>query len=287
MRTETFDYLEMRGDWYAGADSIARAVQRHIRKRSSCRFINFPKQWIPFFEYFELDWKGSVEPECFVPLISGQNETEILSHVESAKQGGQLRLLVEGIASMHVVLSETLQRIDVLNADQLLTGSGAEVILTNWHSYSRPEVRAFENELLQYEFHQDQILFIPCGKARPYDASPTYRKLMAKLDNWDIPINRCEVVVVTSIGPVPEQLWSQDLVMKYDTGIRDIYRILVLFRRLLHKSSITYAYDCLSFRPYRDLLSILQLEGYFENLVRPKGQNSRNTPNYRLKNAPQ
>jgi hypothetical protein len=91
-----------------------------------------------------------------------------------------------------------------------------------------------------------------------------------------------DVIVVTSIGPVPEKLWSHDVVMRYDTGIRDVYRILVLLRRMLRGVRYAVGWDCLAFRPYRDILSIACREGSIGRLARPEGLRGRNIPSYRL-----
>ena len=283
---ELLDFNNIRPDWLQGGDLVARAIQRHIRGKSSVSFANFPVQWAPLFEWIEADWSGVTPATSYVPLVSVLDEQEIRLEIEEARNSGQLRLLVETLASADVVLCETLQRVDVLRSSLPSVKSDETIRLTNWHSYSRPEIRSFEQDLMDYTVATDTVVFLSCGRSRPYDLSPTYKKTVRLLEDNAIDVKTAEFVVITSIGPVPQPLWNHDTVLTYDTAVRDIYRMLVLLRRLLHGSKVSEAYDCLSFGPYRDLLNIVHREGYLRTLTRLPGLRSRNIPNYRLKNAP-
>jgi hypothetical protein len=257
-------FAELRSDWYAGADFMARALQRALRDSApKDTFVGFPRQWIPVFEWAGAPWEGSIEPDIYVPFISGMDELAVALECVRARSVGQARLLAEVIASSEVIVAETLQRVDALQqvTPTSYVPDGSRITLTNWHSYSRPELREYEEALGKWRQHRENAVFLPCGRTRPYTKSRTHYRLRERLVLEGVTMEEHDVIVMTSIGPVPESLWSHDVVMRYDTGIRDIYRILVLLRRMLSRCHYSVGWDCLAFRPYRDVLAITCREG--------------------------
>lgn len=278
---ETIAYTALRSDWYYGGDYMARLIRKHSAAATGVMFSGFPKHWIPLFVYFGLEWRDPIECGPHIPLVSNL-EVEALSQATiDANAAGQLRLLVEAIASMDVVVGETLQRIDEAGSARRDTHGLEPIRLTNWHSYLRPEVRAFEERLAAWRPQRDQVAFLPCGRARPYQKSRTHIRLTRDLLARGVDLADYDVVVITSLGPVPEELWMDPTVLRYDTGVRDIYRMLTLLRRLLQPGGYRAGLDCLGFRPYRDLLQILAREGLIGSLERPAPIRARSIPTYR------
>ncbi|WP_020398671.1 DUF5591 domain-containing protein [Kordiimonas gwangyangensis] len=285
------DYRELRRDWYANGDLMSRFIRRAVQgmkeNTDNFQFINFPKTWVALFEYFGLDWKNSTDVNTYVPFISGLTEETLIYEIEAAKRNGQLRLLLEAVASVDVTISETLQRIDEASLgpinpiSEVRTSYDEPIILSNWHSYLRPDIRRFEAEVPTLEQQNKKILLLPCGKKRPYHQSPTYKNLTGRLFEAGYDLEDYDQVVVTSLGFIPKETWEHSIVMRYDTGVRDLYRMLVMGRRLLKNCFYEEALDCLSFRPYRDLVSILGMEGHFKKIQRPNGLRVRTIPVYR------
>lgn len=276
----TIHFDSLRADWFANGTFMSRALQRQLRSSVPLsKFCGFPRQWVPLFEWAEAPWSDSIEPSRYVPLISNRSEGDILAEVRRARSSGELRLLVEVIASGETILCETLQRIDA-GLEPTLGGSG-QVRLTSWHGYSRPEVRAFDSELAGFVQTKPSVLFIPCTKGRPYYKSPSHRRLLASLRAVGLKLDELDVIVITSIGPVPQPLWDHNFVQRYDTGIRDIYRILIQLRSLLYGTRYEEAWDLMPFAPYSDLLSIAHKEGLLPPLQRISGARRRNIPAYR------
>lgn len=266
---------------------MARALQRQLRALDKdTTFVHFPLQWIPIFEWTGAAWHSSTRPNDYLPLFSCIEEEDLVCEVKRARSVGQLRSLIEIVASCDIVLCETLQRIDAVDANSLEfeseSANGSPIVLTNWLSYTRAEFRDYEEALKQCRPQSRSAIFLSCGRARPYEKSRTHHRLRALLDAEGIAMDRHDVIVMTSIGPVPMSLWRHPVVLRYDTGIRDVYRVLTLLRRLLHNSHYDEAWDCLSFRPYRDVLDIVAREGRIGKLLRPKNIRSRNIPVYRL-----
>jgi hypothetical protein len=46
-------------------------------------------------------------------------------------------------------------------------------------------------------------------------------------------LDQLDTIVITSIGPVPEAYWEHDFVLRYDTGVCDIYRLMLQLKTLL------------------------------------------------------
>ncbi|RWD65943.1 DUF5591 domain-containing protein [Mesorhizobium sp.] len=275
-----FDAL--RADWFANGNFMARAIQRQLTSdRPLARFVGFPRHWLPLFVWAGAAWSESVEPSSFVPLVSGRGEAELLEDIDRARANGNLRLLVEIVASAEVVLCETLQRIDASTGLNAFSSPDEDIRLTCWHSYSRPEIRALDTLLREYRQQHDDVLFIPCSRSRPYTISQSHRRFLAIARAAGLAPDRMDIIVITSIGPIPQSLWSHDIVRRYDTGVRDIYRLLVQLRALLRDTRYQQAWDLMTFVPYSDLLSIVQREGLLPDVKRIENTRRRNIPAYR------
>lgn len=274
-------YSDLRSDWYFGGDYMARLLKRAASGTKAGIFVGFPRQWIPLFEYLGIAWSESRDPDVFLPFVSHLDEAGMRSQVEEARAVGQLRLLVETVASADIVVGETLQRLDTAFLAPDEAHDSSAIRLSNWHGYLRPEVRAFEEELATWRARKAKAAFMPCGRARPYNRSGTHRRLIALLADRGVDLGDYDLIVITSLGPVPESLWQHPVVMRYDTGVRDIYRMLTLLRRLLKPSGYESALDCMGFRPYRDILQIVAREGMIGELSRPGSFRGRSIPTYR------
>jgi hypothetical protein len=276
-------YTDLRKDWYANGTFMSRAIQRQLRaRRQLILFVGFPRHWLPLFEWSRCPWRGSVEPDTFVPFMSGRTEDEVVADIERAKSAKRLRLLVDVAASSEVVLSETLQRLDGrLGELDFTEESGQEIRLTTWHSYNRADVRAFDLLISDFKQRHKGVLFIPCSKARPYSASQSHRRLLQLARAHEVPVDLLDKVVITSLGPVPEQYWNAGIVQVYDTGIRDIYRLFLQTKVLLKGTNYTEAWDLMSFAPYSDMLHLCHLEGLLPTPKRLSAIRKRNISVYR------
>jgi hypothetical protein len=285
-RKKRIEFQDLRSDWYFGIDYVARLLKQECaRGKDGATFFGFPRQWIVMFEWLDLNWEGSVSPRTYIPFISGLSEQALVKEIEAAHVCGQLRQLVETVANSDVVFGDALQRLDVTGLPEaaLKLRTLDTIPLTSWYSYSRPEIAEFEQALSVWRPEKSQAIFLPCGRARPYNKSATHRRLLEKLKSWGVEPSRFDLIVITSLGPVPEPLWQHEVVLRYDTGVRDVYRMLVLLRRLLAQGT-RYAegVDCLGFRPYRDLLKIVNQEGLIGSIRRPAPIRGRTIPAYKL-----
>ncbi len=266
----TVPFTSLRRDWYEGGELMPKLIRRASPLGTGDVVLqDFPRHWLPLFELIRVKWMGSVEPPSFVPFVTGRSEAEILTDVHRARDAGLLRLAVEAVAGCDPLIAETLPAVDLLA--QIPEGgleNMSRIRLCNWHSYGRPEIKLYERELTQHNQTCHAVVFLPCSRVRPYDRSPTYRKVQTALTKFGIDFGACDKIVVTSLGPVPKALWCHPTVLRYDTGVRDVYRMLILFRRMLADVHYDKAYDCLNVAAYRDLLNVLQLEGFLRTITR-------------------
>ena len=280
MKIVCFD--DIRDDWYRANQLVPRLVREALRGHEKFVFRRFPRQWIPLFEYYGLAWDKSQAPGQHIPLISEMSEEEITRHCRVASSQGTLRSLVESIVVLDPVLADFLYILD--NSSNHRPGPCATLVeaqfrgtirLTNWQSYGRPEVQDFEREVDQISVRKQVAVVLPCSRRRPYQTSRTCHRIWRALHEEGYERTDLHQVVVTSLGIVPEELWSHPVVLRYDGGVPDIYRVLRLARRFFLRNRYANVIDCLQFPPYSDVLAILQREGTIKRLSRGPAQTSR------------
>jgi Domain of unknown function (DUF5591) len=252
-----FDSL--RDDWVKGADLVVRLIARSARDGVILQ--GFPRQWIPLFVYFGVAFSEASHPAEYVPLASEIPESELEKLSQGAQAKGALREMVEAFASLDPLIADVLYKLDRRMIAPRATGP-FRIKFTGWQSYGRPEVRAF-NELVESigsASHETAVL-LPCARRRPYQNSKTHRRIWKRLRAHSIEQGHVDSLVVSSIGIVPEALWGHPIVLAYDSGVPDIFRILRLMRRYFQKSRYAFVIDCLEFKPYSDCLQIVAREG--------------------------
>lgn len=221
----------------------------------------FPCQWIPLLVHFGANWTEPSSGAEYVPLASDLSSSELERLTEAAKAKGALREMVEAFASLDPIIADVLHKLD----RRMVSASDVKVDrvkLTGWQSYGRPEILAL-NELVVRTargVHPTAVL-LPCARKRPYHESKTHKRIWAKLKEQFIRPEKVDMLVVSSIGIVPEQLWNHPVVLAYDSGVPDIYRVLRLMRAYFARARFEKIIDCLEFKPYSDCLQIVAREG--------------------------
>ena len=132
----------MRSDWYSGNQLVPRLIRKVISGQESKRFTGFPRQWIPIFVYFGVEWECCCDPATYIPIISEISDQELVAYCDRAQRTGTLRDLVESVVTLDPVLADFLYILD--NTSDFRAKSeapGAIVKLTSWQSYGRPEIK--------------------------------------------------------------------------------------------------------------------------------------------------
>lgn len=256
----TVNYGSLRGDWVIGADLLARLMATSTR--DGVLLEGFPRQWIPVMVQVGATWRSTTEPNHYVPIASDLTESALVAVCQRAREEGRLRVLVEAFASLDPLLADVLYKLDRRGRAGGPPHNGQPILLTGWQSYGRPDVLELNQRIagISRSRHRTAVI-MPCAKSRPYDLSRTHRRIWRGLEAMAIAKDTVDQIVVSAVGVVPQAAWSDPVVLAYDSGVPDIYRILRLMRLFFRKAKYQMVVDCLDFAPYSDCLAIVQREG--------------------------
>jgi hypothetical protein len=236
---------------------MPRLVVRAIL-RGDVSFSGFPTIWIPTFVHYGIRFVDSIAPKKYIPFFSDLTPEEIQGVAVKAKRSGCSRSLMESTAALDPVLADFIY----IN-DHKLAFAGyreeplaTEIFLNTWHSFSQPEVIEIQEQMARHVAHYDTFVLMPCSRRRPYSDSRTHLRLRESLGRT-LTRNGVERVVVTSLGVVPEVFWSHPIVMRYDAGAVDLWRVFQLLRTFFVLNRARHVIDCLSFRPYSEMVRVL------------------------------
>ncbi|MGQ3177441.1 MAG: DUF5591 domain-containing protein [Blastomonas fulva] len=260
-------FSDLRDDWYRGVDLMVRLIARAAAGEPIV-FEGFPRQWLPIFVLWRVRWSNSVLPPQQLPLVTDLTEDEALRLIEAAEARGQLRTFVEAWVSLDPLLADVLHRLD-RRAPSPAGTSDAPLPLTGWQSYGRAEVRDLDACIAAAPVGPagGTTVLLPCARGRPYDGSRTHKRIWRALDAHGVDRAAVDPIVISSIGVVPEAFWTHPVVLAYDSGVPDIWRVLRLMRTFFGRARFARAYDCLQFAPYSEAIRIIVREGLIGEVV--------------------
>jgi hypothetical protein len=269
-------FSDIRDDWYRGADLMARLIDQS--RRGGPTLAGFPAQWLPLFAHFEARWADPTPPPTFIPILSGLSIEQLLELIQAARSEGQTRVLVEGVAALDPLIADVLHKLDrrvVAVSDAIL----GKIPLTGWQSYGRPAILDLEHRIQASASSKTRTaVLLPCARKRPYRTSRTHARLWSALrQSGQSPIDVDEIVV-SSLGVIPAAFWSDPVVLAYDSGVPDIYRVLRLMRAYFQIALYDKVVDCLEFEPYCDCLRIIEREGLVGAVVEGPKRKVRKLP---------
>jgi hypothetical protein len=269
--TSKIYFDNIRSDWYAGNTLLPRLIVNALTSDKAMCLVGFPAQWIPFCVHFGLSFEAARPPLSYLPWLSEQPTTEIERVCMKAKRGGATRPLVESVAALDPVIADLLYIVDHKLAARGWTSAPPTSwnTLNTWHSFGRPEVVRLQLEMAKSTLDASTILMMPCSKHRPYAQSRTHRNIRRQLAATHPQMAGAPSVVVTALGVIPQSFWEHPLVMTYNAGAVDLWRVFQLLDLFFKQHSPALVVDCLSFRPYSDMLSLLQKTRVIRRIVRP------------------
>jgi predicted RNA-binding protein len=273
-----FEFNSLRRDWYLSNQTLPRLVEQAVNGIRQLIFVGFPRQWVPIFEWYGLRWRQSIEPQHYLPFFSDLSEPQLLKIVDRAKREGVLRSLIESTAMLDPIISDFLYIVDnsvkansPAMQNELATASSKDIkrktlMLNGWQSYGRPSIRLLENAVAQIIPDAKIAAALPCSYTRPYDRSHTHKQIYRILTEEGYDLDKVHLVVITSLGVLPQEVWTLPQVIKYDSGVPDIYRVLRLVRSFFSKANYDCVLDCLQYMPYSDVLTIAHREGAIKQI---------------------
>jgi hypothetical protein len=261
----------VRSDWYAANSLLPRLLVNAILGRKPLRLVGFPVQWIPVCVHYGIHFKAPRSPLKYLPLFSDLSRRDIRFMAESAKRRGASRSLLEGAAALDPVIADLVYIVDHKLAAAGYKDSDKEQlnILNTWHSFTRPDIVQLQERMCRHVVDSKAVLLLPCSRHRPYADSRTHARLAHRLTEAGYNPTHFGHVVVTALGVIPSQFWLDPIVMTYDAGAVDLWRVFQLLRVFFTRNRPQLVLDCLSFKPYSDMVGILRDLGTVSTLLRP------------------
>jgi hypothetical protein len=258
MRDIRFDSI--RSDWYAANTLLPRLVVKAVLGKERLRFVGFPAQWIPVFVHYNIRYDKPRAPLSYLPLFSDLSTEQVTSLTLESKKRGASRSLAESAAALDAVISDFIYIVDhkLADKDHADPGTSGSNQLNTWHSFGRPEIIGLQQRMCEHSVHGDTFVMLPCARHRPYDESRTHARLLRQLSATN-----------HSVAGVEEHFWRDPLVMTYDAGAVDLWRVFQLLRAFFRNNRPRAVIDCLSFKPYSDMLRVLAKLGDIKDVVRP------------------
>jgi predicted RNA-binding protein len=235
------------------------------------KLVGFPAQWIPVCAHYGISCAAPRRPLGYLPLFSDMPVAEIVRVTEAAKARNASRPLLEAAAALDPVIADLVYIVDhKLAASGVFDpGNGGSNLLNTWHSFGRPEVIELQERMCRHRAESDVGLFLPCSRQRPYEESRTHARLLRNLSNQGYEHAACSQIVVTAFGVVPRTYWRHPLIMSYDAGAVDLWRVFQLLRAFLAQNRFRLVIGCLSFKPFSDMLNTLHELQLIPRPVRP------------------
>ncbi len=248
----------VRSDWYAANTLVPRLLVKAVLEDINLKLIGFPAQWIPVCTHYGINYAEPRRPPNYLPLFSDLPVLEII-RVAEANTRNSSRPLLEAVAALDPVIADLVYIVDhkLAVAGLCDPGNGGANFLNTWHSFGRPEVIDLQERMCRHSTGSEAVLFLPCSRQRPYEKSRTHTRLLRDLLKTGHDLNACTQVVVTAFGVVPQAYWRHPLIMTYDAGAVDLWRVFQLLRAFLTRNHFQVVIDCLSFRPFSDMLATL------------------------------
>jgi len=261
----------VRSDWYAANTLLPRLIVKAVRGVAPLRLVGFPAQWIPVCVHYGIPYSDPRSPKDYVTLFSDLPTQEIARLAVSAKAQNSSRPLLEATAALDPIIADLVYIVDhkLAAAGHVDPGGDAVNLLNTWHSFGRPQVIDLQETMCRHAVGGNAVLLMPCSRQRPYTESRTHRRLLNQLEQAGYRPSEFAHVVVTALGVVPKAYWQHSLVMTYDAGAVDLWRVFHLLRAFFAANPCRTVVDCLSFKPYSDMLEVLHQVGSIPPPVRP------------------
>lgn len=261
----------IRSDWYAANTVLPRLVVRALETKTPLRFVGFPAQWIPVLAHYGFEYLEPRPPISYVPFFSDLDFETIGRLANAAKRAGASRSLLESVVALDPIIADFVYIVDhkLAERDQVDPAVDGTNLLNTWHSFSRPEIVQLQARMSGHIARADAFLLLPCARHRPYESSRTHQRLRSDLSKIEDLPKHLESVVVTALGVVPAAYWHHPLVMSYDAGAVDLWRVFQLLRSFFTINKAALIIDCLSFKPYSEMLQLLHEIGTIPAPRRP------------------
>ena len=220
---------------------------------------NAPLSQVPFLIYYgHTVEEESIRKDVKYGLWEILSIGEVLSLIKRAQANGSLRDLVEAFASFTPTCSDILLQTDL--SDLTYDEPPKITTLSSFHSYNRKYVRTALDEIGRSKAPEGakKCLLLPCSAHRPYNTSKTHQEIYQKIQDMGLDLNSYYKVVVTTIGPVPEDYWQHPFILSYNNSYPDLWQV---YERCKVYFSNNKFDEYLNFHRYEPFVEIIKLCG--------------------------
>jgi len=203
------------------------------------------------------------------------NEDKIINSINDLTVR-ELRELTEIFATTHIIIADALYQIDFGStladtpyAEVLEETSSGRMMVKNkvstWQAYGRYPLRKFRQKVItDFVKEKEECLLIPCTLTKPYYGNLeniTESTTKSNLIKKDIAEGTRDVVVMTTIGIVPQKYWLDPVDLGYDVRVPDLYSDFTSMKSFFMKNKYEVVRSWLNYPPYIEMLIILEIMG--------------------------
>jgi len=223
-----------------------------------------PLSWIPLFHFMKVTVDLLTVDQSNYVFGGKLTPNQLMEWTIQCEKEGTLRDLIEIMSSSDEKMADTLYQLDHFRRIDLEFPLDTDRIYqNNWQSYGRSYIKDMHKKIVETPITKDKILFLPCTKSRPYYTKQALYKSQKADEFSSLMANKSYLrVVVSNIGVIPEEFWTEKPVMTYSAGVPDIWMVFRMMREFLtnNKEKITEMISYVEFPPYIEILEMLSRE---------------------------
>jgi len=238
------------------------------KRKDKIRFFvfNCPKDYVPLVLYLghDVDF-ASVRDTTLGSMEFFPVDFVVETSREALKEEGKLRDLVEIFANSSPRVADILYRIDHMGVtkDKRIAGR-KKINFSSWASYGRSYIRDISKEMANFVDDKEKCLILPCAGRRPYNESKIHKEIYPGVED----LESFGKVVVTSLGVIPEKFWNHSVVLSYNAGVPEVWRLYQLCKVYFTKNNYKEYRNFIEFEPYLEVLKLCGIEAPSERKSR-------------------
>jgi len=250
---------------------LTNVVIPYISKRpnSKIKLININYLEYCFLYYLKLNQfvdKTKLNLNSPSIILNSLEFNKVEQMLDYSVKNNSLRILIESLISCSSQLVNSLWMLDNKGKTPNWDLKEDEIILSNINSYSRPDLLELDNKIYnEFTPENKKVVILPCSSSRPYHkrkfkiGSNTNTSGKNKFIIQDYIDNKSDYdkLVLTSAGIVPQEYWKHPIIMTYNTGTRDLWKLLILCKNFFTKNKYDKYEIVVGLKPYRDIIRLL------------------------------
>lgn len=193
----------------------------------------------------------------------------------------ELRELTEIFATSHSLIADALYQLDfgttlgdTPNAEIIEIKGKREAVVnkvSSWQAYGRYSLRKIRKTIIDnFKKENEVCLLIPCTMGKPYygnlsNINPDSHDSQTEIKR-EIATGGRDVVVMTTIGVVPQSYWYDPVDIGYDVRVPSLWDDFLSMKEFFKKNKYEKVISYLNYPPYIEMLEILLKLGVIKEI---------------------